>query len=337
MIKLLRGAGRLLLSVLIVFAALWGGLAIHYAVDLPALFFGLLITIWVSTTLVALWGLWAPRRRPHAVWVFVVLFACLLGGWWSLQPSQERDWTDDVAQRLRAEVHGHQVTLHNVRNFNWRSDSDYQPRWETRHYDLERLVSADLALSYWMGPHIAHSLVSFTFDDGSRIVFSLEIRKQKGESFSALGGFFRKFEQTLVAADERDILRVRTNVRGEDMYLYRLAISPAGLRKMFMGYVQQAQQLDRRADFYNTLTSNCTSIVYELASQLKPGLPVDWRLLLSGHLAEYAYDQHGLLPGYDLATLQKVGHITARARAAEQSADFSTRIRTGMPGEDLSR
>jgi hypothetical protein len=336
-IKLLHCMGRGLLCGLILLAAGWGTLALHFALAPPAPLFWLLVVILVGGALAALWGVCARRRRRLRVGIFVAMMLCLFGSWWSLQPSQQRDWSDDVAQRLRAEVDGSRVILHNVRNFDWRSESDYQPRWETRQYDLDRLVSADLVLSYWMGPHIAHTLVSFAFDDGSRVVFSVEIRKQRGESFSALGGFFRKFEQTLVAADERDILRVRTNARGEDMYLYRLAISPTGLRKMFMGYVQQAQQLDRQPSFYNTITSNCTSIVFELVRQLRPGLPVDWRLLLSGHLAEYAYDQHGLLPGYDLATLQRLGQVTERAREADQAADFSTRIRTGMPGEVGSR
>lgn len=329
----MRGAGRWLLRLLVAAAALWAGMAIYFLLDSNALVrWGSLVS-WTGVSLAALWGL----RRGRENWALLAIFAVAFGGlftaWWSMQPSQDRDWADDVAQRLRAEVHGSQVTLHNVRDFDWKTDTDYRPRWETRHYDLDRLQSADMALSYWMGPAIAHTLVTFGFDDGSRVVFSLEIRKERGESFSALGGFFHKFEETLVAADERDILRVRTNARGEDMYLYRLNIPPAGLREVFMGYMRLAQRLDRAPHFYNTLTSNCTTIVFELVRQLEPSLPLDYRLLLSGYLAEYAYDQHGLLPGYDLATLRARGHVTARARAADRAADFSTRIRAGMPTE----
>lgn len=318
---------------LVLAATAWGALAMHFLLRFPAAVVWALIAAWLALALAAAWRVWRRHgpRWPLPAWGLVLLGMQL--AYWSMPPRQDRDWADDVARRLHPEVQGNRVILHDVRDFDWRSDTDYTVRWDTREYDLDHLASADLALSYWMGPAIAHTLVSFGFDDGSRVVFSLEIRKERGESFSALGGFFRKFEETLVAADERDILRVRTNARGEDMYLYRLAIPRDKLRELFLGYVQRAQALDRAPRFYNTLTSNCTTVVFELARRLDPGLPLDWRLLLSGYFAEYAYDQHALLPGYTFAQLRRAGHVTARARAAGEAADFSTRIRAGMPGE----
>lgn len=132
---------------------------------------------------------------------------------------------------------------------------------------------------------IAHTLVSFGFADGRQLVFSLEIRKERGESFSALGGFFRKFEMTTVAA-ETDIVRVRSNVRGEDVYLYRLkGMTREQLKGLFVSCTGEARKLDAAPAFYNTLTSNCTTIVYELAKQIAPGLPLDYRLLASGYFA----------------------------------------------------
>ncbi len=319
--------------VLVLAAAAWGALAMHFLLRLPAAAVWALIAAWLALAAAAAWRLLGRSGPGWPPLAFALAFAGLQAAYWAMPPRQDRDWADDVARRLHPEVQGNRVILHDVRDFDWRSDTDYTVRWDTREYDLDHLASADLALSYWMGPAIAHTLVSFGFDDGSRVVFSLEIRKERGESFSALGGFFRKFEETLVAADERDILRVRTNVRGEDMYLYRLAIPPAELRRLFLGYVRTAQDLDRAPRFYNTLTSNCTTVVFHLARSIDAGLPLDWRLLLSGYLAEYAYDQHGLLPGYDFATLKRLGHITARARASGDAADFSDRIRAGMPGE----
>ncbi|APO96554.1 DUF4105 domain-containing protein [Xanthomonas vesicatoria] len=323
--------GRWALRVLLVLAALWGGLAIYFALTGNAVVRGGWVASWCAMALAALWGLRRGRENWALAGIFGAAFVVLAVSWGLMQPSQDRDWADDVAQRLQPEVRGNLVTLHNVRNFDWHSETNYVPRWETRRYDLDRLVSADLALSYWMGPAIAHTLVSFGFDDGSHVVFSLEIRKERGESFSAVGGFFRSFEETLVAADERDILRVRTNVRGEDMYLYRLAIPKAGLRRMFMGYVGLANELNRKPAFYNTLTSNCTTIVFALVRQLQPTLPLDHRLLLSGYADQYAYDHHGLMPGYDFTTLKQRGHFTARAIAADTALDFSERIRAGMP------
>jgi len=331
-LRLLRAVAALA----IVLASVWGGLFLAYLPHTGTVVRYASALLWLAMGGAALWGLRHSREFRVLPLIFAIGCAGLLYGWSQIRPEQDRDWADDVARTLQPQVDGHLVTLHNVRNFAWRSDSDYTPRWETRQYDLDRLVSADLALSYWMGPAIAHTLVSFGFDDGRRVVFSLEIRKERGESFSALAGFFRNFEQIMVAADERDILAVRSNVRGEDVYLYRLNIPRAQLRQLFMGYVAQARQLQRTPGFYNTATSNCTTIVFELVRKLEPQLPLDYRLLLSGYLPSYVYAQHGFVPGYTLATLQARGRIGARARQAGAGADFSQRIRVGIPGEDAA-
>lgn len=268
------------------------------------------------------------------------VFSCLLlaavlvfAVWWLMQkPSQSRVWADDVARLLHAEVNGDKVVLNNVRNFEWRTETDYTPRWETREYDLAGLQTADLLLSYWMGPKIAHTLVSFGFNDGQYLTFSLEIRKEQGEQFSAWKGFFRQYEAILVAADEADIVRTRSNVRGESVYLYRLAIPPAQLKTLFLAYVQRARALEDKPEFYNTLTSNCTTIVYDIARQIAPDLPFDYRLLASGYFAEYAHSQGGLVPGYSYDMLQAKGNIVARAKAMQPGENFSEVIRRGVPG-----
>lgn len=271
--------------------------------------------------------------------LLIGLLICLGAGvlWWVLQtPSNNRIWADDVSQLLQSEVQGEQVKLINVRNFEWRTEGDFTPRWETREYNLALLKTADLILSYWMGPHIAHTLVSFGFSDGRHLVFSLEIRKEKGEEFSAVAGFFRQYESILVAADERDILRVRTNVRGEDVYLYRLDIPPEQLRTLFLGYLSRAAKLEKGPSFYNTLTSNCTTVVYELAKLIVPGLPLDYRLLASGHFAEYVYEQGGLHAEMSFENLHQKGRITERAKATGLGDDYSKAIRMGVPGVEAS-
>ncbi|HEX4843895.1 MAG TPA: DUF4105 domain-containing protein [Limnobacter sp.] len=252
--------------------------------------------------------------------------------WWGLQkPSHARDWADDVAHMLRADVQGSQVTLHHVRNFEWRSETDYTPRWETRQYDLNALQRADLLLSYWMGPKIAHTLVSFGFSDGRYITFSLEIRKERHEQFSAWKGFFRQYEAILVAADEADIVRTRTNARGEEVYLYRLDVPPEQLRTVFMAYVNKANALAEKPEFYNTLTSNCTTVVFDIARQIAPGLPLDYRLLLSGYFAEYAFEQGALASGHSFGELHGKGRIVERALATPIGGNFSEAIRRDVP------
>src|SRR5450830_1823898 len=320
----------ILLSLLVSLAGAGAGLALWYQLQAPPQIKVAAIVFLALAVLAAMRALWQRRWRP-VIW-FVVFFTGVLGWWSTFKPSHDRIWADDVARLLHIDVDGSKVRLTNVRNFDWRSETDYTVRWENREYDLDHLVTADLVLSYWMGPAIAHTLVSFGFDDGRYLTFSVEIRKEKGESFSALGGFFRNFETVLVASDERDIVRVRTNVRGEDVYFYRLQVEPATLRQLFIGYAGEARKLEQAPQFYNTLTSNCTTIVFELARAINPQLPLDYRLLASGYLAAYAYDVGGLTPGFDYATLQARGRITERAIAAGNDARFSTLIRVGMPG-----
>ena len=335
----LQAALLIVLGVFTLGLAVWGGFA---------LWFQLPVGTWLRIVAIVLWSLPPAATLALALVAGVpglpglslrwgarafVLAGIAMALWWSsIRPSHARDWADDVARMLVSQVQGDTVTLENVRNFDWRTETDYAVRWESRQYDLAQLVSADLLLSYWMGPAIAHTLVSFGFADGRRLVFSLEIRRERDEAFSALGGFFRKFETVIVAADETDIIRTRTNARGEDVYLYRLQLRPDQLRRVFLGYLERAAQLRERPRFYNTLTSNCTTIVFELARRLSPSLPLDYRLLLSGYFANYVFDQGVLTPGYSFAQLHAAGRITERALQDGPRQDYSKRIRQGVPG-----
>ena len=324
--------GRFCVSLILLGAMIWGGFALWYQFPSALLAKVVAIVIWVVLSGFALWQVWGGQARWPALLIYMIAFVGLLGWWSTIKPSNQRDWADDVTHVLHADVHGDQVTLDKVRNFNWRTETQYDARWETRHYDLKQLVSADLILSYWMGPAIAHTLVSFGFKDGSHVVFSLEIRKERHESFSAIGGFFREFEVVMIAADERDIVRVRSNVRGEQVYLYRLNVPQQDLRLMFLNYMDEAKSLENKPSFYNTLTTNCTTIVYDLARRISPTLPLDYRLVLSGYLGEYAQDAKLLTPNYDFKTLQQRGYINLRAISAGQDAHFSEIIRQGVPG-----
>ena len=327
----LRRLLRALLGLAVVLTTLWGVGALWFQAPLRWLWLPVWSLLGIAA-LMALGGHLAPRAARVVSIAATVAALGMLGWWQTVQPLHDRDWADDVARLLDAEVDGSRVTLRNVRDFDWSRDGDPAPRWETRSYDLDRLVSADLVLSYWMGPAIAHTLVSFGFEDGSRVVFSLEIRRERYEAFSAIGGFFKQFEAVLIAADERDIVRVRSNVRDEDVYLYRLAIPPEQLRTLFLAYVDEAGTLQQAPRFYNTVTSNCTTIVFDVARHIAPGLPIDIRLLLSGYFARYAHAQGGLAGQGTFAQLEAAGRITDRARAADRDPGFSRAIRRGVPG-----
>jgi hypothetical protein len=310
--------------------AAWGAFALWFQVPGGWVLESLAVGLWIAFTLLILVALWRGRLAMGAV-SFGVAFAVLLT-WWSLiQPSNNRLWADDVAQRTTGVVDGDHVTLHNVRNFDWRTKTDYTQRWETRTYDLRRLNSLDMILSYWSMPAIAHVLISFGFDDGGHVVFSVEIRREKTESFSEIGGFFKEFELSIIACDERDVIRVRTNVRGEDDYLYRLHMPIADVRSLFLAYVSQANDVARKPRFYNTITANCTTIIYHMMKRIVGHLPLDYRLLLSGYLPGYVYKVGGLDTRYSLEELRVLGRITERAKESDRRPTFSADIRAGIP------
>ena len=304
----------------------WGAMALWYRPPGSAVARTLGSVLW-ALAVIALAVVAISHRSWLPLGVYAAMYALLLLWWASITPSNARIWADDVARQLSGKVGGSAVTLHNVRNFNWRSDDDYDAHWETRHYDLDRLASADAVLSYWGNRAIAHAMISFGFDDGQRVVFSVEIRRQRGQRYSPIGGFFKQFETALVAADERDIIRVRTNVRGEDDYLYPLRMDRPAMRTLFLAYVQAANRLVGQPVFYNTLTSNCTTLVYRMARQIDPGLPWDTRLLLTGYLPGYLHDVGAVDRSVPLDELRRRGRITGRARNAARD-DFSRAIRT---------
>ena len=310
--------------------ATWGAFALWFQVPGGVLLQSLGVGLWIAFSLAILVILWRGRLAGGAL-SFAVAFAALLIWWLQIAPSNNRLWADDVAQVTTGVVEGDRVTLHNVRNFDWRTKTDYTQRWETRTYDLRHLNSLDMILSYWSMPAIAHVLISFGFDDGEHVVFSVEIRREKTESFSEIGGFFKEFELSVIACDERDVIRVRTNVRGEDDYLYRIRMPVDEVRSLFLAYVSQANDVARKPRFYNTITANCTTIIYHMAKRIVGHLPLDYRVLLSGYLPGYVYKVGGLDTRYPLEELRTLGRITERAKESDRRPSFSADIRAGIP------
>jgi len=331
---LARSIAGALAGVLLFISGAWGAIALFYQLPggTPVRAMGAVLwsVLYVGLA-VAMFG-WRAWWAPIAL---AVALAVLIGWWTTIRPRNDRVWADDVARLMSGEVMGSRVTLHNVRDFDWRADDDYDARWETREYDLDHLVSADAILSYWSSEAIAHAMLSFGFDDGRHVVFSMEIRREKGEAFSEVGGFFKQFELVLIAADEHDIVRVRTNVRGEDDYIFPLRMPKEAMRSLFLSYVQAANELVRHPRFYNTVTSNCTTIVYRMARRIDGALPFDIRLLLTGYLPGYLRDNGALDRRLSENEWRRLGRITDRARATAPGDDFSAIIREGVPPAEV--
>jgi hypothetical protein len=259
------------------------------------------------------------------VWAAVVM-------WWSsLAPSNARDWLPDVANAPTATFDGHFVTIHNVRNFTYRTETDYTPQWETRTYDLDQITGLDIFLSKWGSPYIAHTIMSWDFANGPPLAISIETRKERGEEYSAVRGFFRQYELYYVVADERDVIGVRASHRGEQVSLYRLAVAPEVARKLLVNYLQAADDLAKQPRWYNALSQNCTTTIRVHVLQIGIAQPWDYRILVNGKLPEMFYERRSINTDLPLAEMLAQSDVTARAKAAGGAPDFSARIREGLP------
>jgi hypothetical protein len=273
----------------------------------------------------------AMRRRWPVMAVYCVVVGGLLLWWTSILPAGRREWAPDVAQNATAAFDGDRVVVSNVRNFTWRSETDFDAVWEGRSYALSHVTDIDLIMSYWMGEAIAHTIVSFGFDDGDRLAFSIEIRKEAHEVFSPIAGFYKEYELAIVAADERDVVRLRSNVRGEDVRIYRMKVNPDNVRRLLRLYLEEANHLARTPRFYNTLTSNCTTLVFDLVQIVHPGLPLDGRIILSGYLPDYAYEQGATNTHMSFEKLRELSKIHDNALRADTDPNFSAKIREDVP------
>jgi hypothetical protein len=260
-------------------------------------------------------------------------FTLVLAWWLTLMPSNAGDWQPDVARLAEAEINGDEVTLRNVRNCDYRTETDFTPRWETRTVRISQITGIDLAINYWGSPWMAHPIVSFQFADAPPVCFSIETLKKAGQSYSAIGGLYRQFELIYIVADERDVIRVRTNYRhGEEIYLYRTSISLEHARDRFHEYLHSLNMIRDHPRWYNAITTNCTTTIrdqHPMASRT----PWDWRILLNGKGDELMYERRAIVTaGLPFTELKQRALINSAAQAANDSPDFSHRIREGRPG-----
>lgn len=246
-----------------------------------------------------------------------------------VRPRGDRDWSEDQARTATAAFHGDTVAIRNVRNFDYQSTDRWTPHWEDRQYDLAQLESAWFIVEPFgdvRGP--AHTFVSFGFRDGRYLAVSVEVRKEKGEAFDPLKALFRRYELFYVVGDERDLVRLRSNYRRDSVFVYKVATEPAKARALLEDMLQRANRLAARPEFYNTLTSTCTTNLVAHVNRIAPQkVPFSYKVLLPGYSDELAYDIGLLDRSVPFHELRRRALINARAAAADTAEDFSARIR----------
>jgi len=301
-------------------AALWfdGPSSRPIAVALGVLF--------LTSSVVLSWSRRAARR-----WMAVGLWIALVVWWRFIPPSNDRAWQPDVARPPMATFEGDVVTIQNVRDFRYRSPTEFDEHWTTRTIDLDEVVGLDLFLSYWGSPWIAHTILSWEFSEGPPLAISIETRKEQGEEYSAIAGFFRQYELYYVVADERDLVALRTNHRMEDTYLYRLETPPEAARALLVSYLRKIDHLAHEPEWYNAFAHNCTTTIRLHSLEIGSARPWDWRMLANGHIDEMLYERRQIATDRPFPEIRRASYVSERGRAAGDAADYSARIRVGLP------
>ncbi len=333
--RVITAALLALLVILVVAAAGWGILSLAFSGPLDDAARKGSIAAFSVVSIATLVAIYIPKWRRPALGAFAVAFAVLLARHLTIAPSNARDWTPEVAVLSYATIEGDLVTVHNIRNFDYRSETDFTPSYYDKTFDIRTLDGVDLVAVYWMGPAIAHTFLSFSFSGGHHLAVSIETRKEEGEGYSTIKGFFRQYELFYAVADERDVIRLRTNYRQappEDVYVYRMQRPVDNGGRVFLEYMRRINSLRSSPAFYNTLTSNCTVDIWYNTLVNADHLPFSWKIVASGYLPEYLHEAGLLDSSVDFAVLRRQAHVNERAQAADAAADFSRLIRQPPQG-----
>jgi hypothetical protein len=306
----------------------WATLAIYYS-NLP--WASARIGLAATFALFAVWALWLSRRRSMSA-VAAALFLCVVGWWWlAIPPSHDRNWRPEVSVMPRATIDGDRVDLTGVRNFDYRSRNDFTERFEEREVHLSNLKGIDFYVSYFTEGPVGHTFLSFIFDDAPPLSISIETRPEVGEGFAPVASMFKQFELIYVVGSERDLVGVRTNHRGEPVYLYRLNTSPDDARRLLLIYLARINQLADHPEFYHLLTNSCTINIIRYANAAGRQGRFDIRHLLNGLIDSYLYHSGRINTDLPFEELRRRSLINQAAQAADGAADFPERIRAALP------
>lgn len=246
-----------------------------------------------------------------------------------VRPSNDRDWALDQAVLPYAEINGDQVSVYNIRNFSYTSTSDYTPAYYDATFDLDKIKNIYFVVEPFSGyVGAAHTFLSFEFEGDKFISISVEIRKEKGESFSAVKGLLRQYELTYVIADERDVVKLRSNYRHDKVFVYPVKTTPEKMRAVFLSMIERANKLKAEPEFYNTIASNCTTNIAKHVNRISPKrVPWDITFLLPEEADRYVYKLGLIDNALPFEETRATHFINDFAGQYADSSDFSLKIR----------
>jgi hypothetical protein len=267
----------------------------------------------------------------HARSLFMLFALCMLlnSGCKFIVPSNDRDWVPDMAQLSTADINNNFVTVHNIRNCNYRSDTDFDLNYYDKTYDLRDLQTVDLIVVPFSGqPDLAHVMTSFGFANQEYVTVSVEIRREKGEAFDALQSILNKYELQYIVGTETDLVALRANRRLDDVFVYRTKAKPEQARAMFLSMMKRANKLAEHPEFYNAVTNNCTTNVVSHVNELNPDLiRYGAEILLPGHSPRLVYDLNLIDKQASFEETQERARVNDLAFKYRNDPDFSQKIR----------
>lgn len=314
-----------LASPFVLLALAWTAGALYYTFPVPALR-AAAASIFVAASLFALLGM---RNKLLAAGAVLLGFAATLAGFLSMRPSNDRDWPPELARMPSAEIQGDRVSVHGIRNFDYRTPEDFDVRYYDKTFDLTKLEGVDVLYSYWEGNQaVAHTMFSWDFGGADVLCLSVEVRRSKGESAGALPGLFQQFEILYILADERDVVRLRTNYRREEVYLIRTVLTRDEGRRLLFDVLEEVNRLRDHPVFYRTIGHNCTTSIVGHVNAIWPGrIPFTKKILMNGYAPEIAYANHLHQTDLPFEEWKRRAHINDAALAADRDPLFSRRIR----------
>ncbi|MCD6191786.1 MAG: DUF4105 domain-containing protein [Sulfurimonas sp.] len=289
------------------------------------------ILLFLSSSIVTIISFKLKDLRFIAWGIYLVLLGVWLFWYESIKPSNDKIWQKDVAVLSYATQDDTLITVHNIRNFKYTTEDKYEISYYDETFDINKLDNIDFIASYWMGPNIAHTFLSFSFSDNKHLAISIEARKEVGESYSMIRGFFKDSELYYVVADERDLIGLRTNIRKnppEHVYMYQIDAELEDKQKVFLNYIKKINELKNSPEFYNTFLTNCTTSIWKNSLVNYSNMTLNWEILVSGHTAKYLYGNSLLkTDALSFKELQKKAYINPLVDDKPIDISYSSKIR----------
>ena len=246
-----------------------------------------------------------------------------------IMPTNEANWNKDQAVLPFAEINNKLVTIHNIRNATYTSETDYEVSYYDKTFDLTHIKSVDFVVEPFSNfGGAAHTFLTFGFEDESYVAISIEIRKKKGQSFSAFKSLFKQYEIMYVVADEKDVVKLRTNYRKDTVYMYPTRIDQAHAEKLFLSMIARVNELYAKPEFYNLLMNTCTTNIVRHVNEIsETKIPWNYRVLMPGYSDKLGYDLGLFDTTLPYEKIRDAYQINDKAMKYGDDKNFSLRIR----------